>query len=379
MSAGKLIRAIPVRFPILLVAALGALAACDGPAAGEGEAAPPETPSPTKEARDYHGFDPPTEIGRGALQEMSLDGSAAYVSDTDEAFPAPGCEGLPESVLYRQPLSGGPRELLGDGRTPVMGEIVRGPDELVALVKVCEGFFNGLFAGTESPDGRITDLRRVELSQEEGAPGPAAFSFSWTPDGRALLAAINDPAGPDGEPAALVKIDPVSGAIARLFTGEGGSGVFQFAQLEGGTYVVSSNRVVTFRDGDGRITASFPGNGFEVFPDGRRIVIYGETVAVAGEGSREAKTLAAQRPDHEISSASVSPDGRAIAFNRYTLQGSGNEVAVVTVDDGKTSAVVSGEGYGEPFFSGDGKRLGFNRFVPGPELAAPVLVASLRD
>jgi hypothetical protein len=353
------------------------LAACGQERPGLDEPSPRASPSPTGQIRDYHGFGAPSPVGSGILQGMSLDGSAAYVSDTDKAFPEPGCEGQPESVMFRQPLSGGERTRLGDGKSPVKGEVVRGPDGLVALVRVCEEFFNGLAIGRESPDGQITDLREVKLTQTEGDGNPAAFSFSWTPDGKALLAAINDPLGPDGKPSTLVSIDPATGAMSRLFDGEGGSGVFQFAKLEGGTYVVSSNRVVTFRDAGGRITASFPGNGFEVFPDRSRVVVYGPALAVATEGSREAKTIAAERPDHEISSARISPDGEAVAFNRYSLQGSTNEIAVATVDDGKTSSVVSGEGYGEPFFSGDGRSLGFNRFTREPEFLAQVLVASL--
>jgi hypothetical protein len=359
-----------------LLALSTALAAC-GQRAPTDDVSPGAPGSPAETARDYHSFGAPSEIGRGALQAMSMDGSAAYVSDTDPAFPEPGCEGQPESVLFRQPLTGGERKLLGDGKSPLKGEIVRGPNGLVALVRVCEEFFNGLAVGRESPDGLITEVREVKLSQTETDGTPGAFSFSWAPDGKSLLAAINDPLGPDGKPSALIRIDPATGATSPLFTGEGGSGVFQFAQLAGGSYVVSSNRVVTLRDADGRITASFPGAGFVVFPDRRRLAVYGPTLAVATEASREAKNIVAERPDHEISSASVSPDGEAVAFNRYSLQGSGNEVAVVTVGDAKMSSVVSGEGYGEPFFSGDGKLLAFNEFVREPEFSARVLVASL--
>jgi hypothetical protein len=297
---------------------------------------------------------------------MSLDGSAAYVSDTDKAFPGPGCEGQPEPVLFRLPLSGGRRELLGEGKTPVRGDVVRGPGGRVAFVDQCESFFQSLAVGKESPDGHLTDMTELKLALKEGEGSPAPFSFSWTPDGKSLLAAVNDPQAPDGGPSRLVSINPDTGAITQLFTSEGGSGVFQFAQLEGGTYVLSSNRLVSFRDKEGQIVAGFPGNGFEIFPDNKRVAIYGETLAVATEGSKVVVALVPNRPDYEISSASVSPDGRAIAFNRYALQTSDVEILIVTVEDSKSSSVIAGKAYGSAIFSGDGKALGFNEFVSQP-------------
>jgi len=338
---------------------------------------PTPTPTATETATDYHAFSPPKEIGPGFLAGMSLDGSAAYVADTDDAFPQPGCEGQPESVLFRLPLSGGARELLGDGKTPLKGNLVRGQDGRIALVDLCEGFFQGLAVGKESPDGHLTEVKEVMLPRREGEGPPAPFSFSWTPDGSSLLAAINDPDGPDGGPSRLVSINPDTGAITELFTGEGGSGVFQFAQLEGGAYVVASNRVVTFRDGEGRITSSFPGNGFEVFPDFKHVVVYGETVGVATEGSEVVEILVPVKPDHEISSASVSPDGKAAAFNRYALQTSDVEIGMVTVEDSKRSPVVAGTSYGSAMFSGDGRALGFNEFASGPDFSVRVLLVQL--
>jgi hypothetical protein len=329
-------------------------------------ATPSPTPTPTVEPRDYHVHGQPEEIGTGTLEKMSLDGSAAYVSDTDTAFPEPGCEGQPEPVLFRLPLSGGRRELLGDGKTPLRGNLVRGPGGRVALVDQCESFFQALAVGKETPDGHLTDVKELKLARKEGEGNLAPFSFSWTPDGKSLLAAINDPEAPDGGPSRLVSINPDTGAFTELFTGEGGSGVFQFAQLEGGTYVMSSNRLVSFRDNQGRIVAGFPGNGFEIFPDNKRVAIYGETLAVATEGSKVIEALVPNRPDYEISSASVSPDGRAIAFNRYALQTSDVEILVVTVEDSKTSSVIAGTAYGRAIFSGDGKGLGFNEFVAQP-------------
>jgi hypothetical protein len=337
----------------------------------------PATPSPTGEPRDYHAFSSPKEVGPGFLAGMSLDGSAAYVADTDDAFPQPGCEGQPESVLFRLPLSGGARELQGDGKTPLKGNLVRGPDGRIALVDLCEGFFQGLAVGKESPDGHLTEVKEVMLTRREGEGPPAPFSFSWTLDGSSLLAAINDPDAPDGGPSRLVSINPDTGAITELFTGEGGSGVFQFAQLEGGTYVMSSNRLVSFRDEEGGIVAGFPGNGFEIFSDNKRVAIYGETLAVATEGSKVIEALVPNRPDYEISSASVSPDGKAVSFNRYALQTSDVEIGVVTVEDSKRSSVVAGTSYGSAMFSGDGKALGFNEFVSGPDFSVRVLLVQL--
>ena len=371
MTRSRSGNSFPAAFGLTLCLVLATCAQNGG--RGNNEGATAGSPRTSREG-DYHAFSAPRPIGAGFLETMTLDGSAAYVSDTDPAFPQRGCEGQPEPVLFRQPLSGGPRELLGDAATPLKGRIVRGPDGVVALLDVCEGFFQSLAVGKESADGRINELREVMLGQVEGL---ASFSFSWTRDGKGLLAAVNDPAGPDGGPTRLIRIDPQNGAITPLFTGEGGSGVFQFAELEGGTYVLSANREVSFRRQDGSVVASFPGNGFEVFPDGKSIAVYGEAVAVAGEGSGEPRTLVQPRPDREISSAAISPDGKAVAFNRYGLQGSETEISVVTVGDGKTSVLVSGEGYGAPVFSGDGAALGFNQTASEPELSVKLMLARM--
>lgn len=364
-----------IRLGPIVAAFCVALGACS-PDASQPGATPEETPA-AGTGRDYHRFAAaPQAIATGILQGMTPDGSAAYVADTDPAFPQPGCEGQPEAVLFRQPLDGGERELLRAGGGPVKGEIVRGRDGLVALVALCEGFFTGLSVGRETPEGHIEELRTVDVQTAPGSP-PAPFSISWSPDGRSLLAAINDPEAPDGGPSRLVRIDPESGAVSTLFTGEGGSGVFQFAQLRDGSYVVSSNREVTFRDERGRIEAQFPGAGFVVFPDHERVLVYGETVAVAREGDDQARVVAPARPGREVSSASISPDGEAAVFNRYALEGSENEVSVVTIDDGTLSTLASGEGLGEPFFAGDGAAIGFNRFEPGPEFSPRVMLAEL--
>lgn len=283
------------------------------------------------------------------------------MSDPDSAFPQPGCEGAPESVLFKLPLSGGERALLRNGEQPLKDLIFRGPDGQVALVDICEGFFQGLQVGTESPDGSITDLKDVKLGLDPNRGLPAAFSFSWSNDGKSLLAAIDDPDAPDGGPSRVVGINPQSGAVAELFSGGMGSGIFQIAQLENGLYVVSSNRVVTFHDGGGKITSTFKGNGFTLSPDRSSVVIFGEQLTTATEDDQQARLLVGQKANYEISSADISPDGTAVVFNRYDLSSGANEVALVTLGDSKFSAIASAPGIGEALFTGNGKAIAFTK------------------
>lgn len=299
--------------------------------------------SPSATAASYTLMGPGEQIGTGFVVATTRDGSAVYVSDPDPAFPQPGCEGQPESVLSRLPVDGGKRELLRSGDQPLKDMIVRGPNGKVALIDLCEGFFQALQIGQESDDGKITDLKEVtpDLNPEEDLL--AAFSFSWSNDGEQLLAAINDPEFPDGELSRLVSINPLTGTVTELFQGEGGSGVFQFAQLEDGTYVLSSNRVVTLRDDSGQITSSFKGNGFVVAPDNTGVVIYGEALSTATQGDSQAAELVPHRPGYEISSASISPDGNAVLFNRYQLNGDDRELGILTLADGKLTSPLLAE------------------------------------
>lgn len=332
--------------------------------------------SPSGAPVDPHIIALPTEIGPGYLRGTTPDGSAVYASDPDPAFPEPGCEGAPEPVLFRLPVSGGEREVLRNGDRPLKDLIVRGPDGKVALIDICEGFFDGLQMGAESADGKITNVRDLKLNNNPEKGQPAAFSFSWSNDGSRLLAAINDPNAPDGEPSRVVAIDPLSGAVTELFSGGQGSGVFQVAQLENGTYVVSSNRAVTFRDATGKITSTFKGNGFTLSPDRRSVVMYGEQLTAAAQTDTEARLLVGQKEQHEISAADVSPEGKALIFTRYSMSNGSSELGLVTFADAKFSSIVSATGLGEALFTGDGKGVVLTK-INGADGSATVHLAAL--
>ncbi|MGQ0679664.1 MAG: hypothetical protein ACT4OM_08435 [Actinomycetota bacterium] len=333
-----------------------------------------DSTSPEKEI-DYHSIAQPKPVGTGFLVETSLDGSALFVTDTDPTFPQPGCEGQPESVLQLLNLASGTRELLRNGDKPLKDQLFRGPAGQTAMVDICEEFFVALQVGRESAGGQINNVTVVDPALDAGSELFAPFSFSWSNDGR-ILAAIADIRAPDGNPPRLVAINPESSEITDLFEGNHGTGVFQFAQLAAGTYVESSNRVVNFRNSAGDLLAAFPGNGFTVTPDRTGVVTYGEVLATVSEGQSEATTLVPRKPGWEISSANVSPDGRAVAFNRYHLEGGMNEIGIVTIDDYRFTMITSGDGLGEPRFTGDGKALAFNLFDPA-DGSAGVLLARL--
>lgn len=357
--------------PILaLTLVLGACGASDSPAVNQ----PPQS-SPTT-AADPRIIAPPQQIGPGYLRAATPDGSAVYVSDPDPSFPEPGCEGAPESVLFRLPLSGGEREVLRNGNRPLKDLIVRGPGGKLALVDICEGFFDGLQVGTESAGGKITGLKDVKLNNDPKLGQPAAFSISWSNDGSRLLAAINHPDAPDADPSRVVAIDPQTGAVTELFSGGQGSGVFQVAQLENGTYVIAGNRVVTFRDARGKVTSTFKGNGFTLTPDRRSVVMYGEQLTIASQTDAQARLLVGQKEQNEISGANVSPDAQAVIFTRYSLSAGMSELGLVTLADAKFSSIVTSMGLGKSLFTGDGRGVAFTT-INGAGGSAGVQLASL--
>lgn len=171
-------------------------------------------------------------------------------------------------------------------------------------------------------------------------------------------------------------IDPQTGAVTELFSGGQGSGVFQVDQLENGTYVVSSNRVVTFRDATGKITSTFKGNGFTLTHDRRSVVMYGEQLTIASQSGAKARLLIGQKEQHEISGADVSPDGNAVIFTRYNIFNGMSELGLVTVADAEFSSIVTTMGLGESFFTGDGRGVAFTR-INGADGSASVQLASL--
>lgn len=333
-------------------------------------------PSP---AVDVHRFSAPTQIGTGFIDGASPDGSALYVESPDPAFPQPGCEGQPDPALFRLPVDGQPRKLLDAQFQPLHGSLIRGGRKsAVALVEGCEGYFSRLLIGTEGREGRLVGLREVKPAVADG-DNINAGSFSWSSDGRSLLAVVDTLATvdkPEDTQSRVVSIDPATGATVTLFTTERGSGAFLVGQLQNGTYVVASMDAVSLRDASGKIKASFPGRRFELAPDLRAVAVYGLTLSVVSQSNTSAALLVQQRPGWEISSASFSPDGKAIAFDGYNLEGgsSKTELSVVTVADKKVSLVAGGSEDGRPYFTGDGRALAFNRFTPEPDFTALVML-----
>ncbi len=329
---------------------------------------------------DFHQVGRPQEIGTGLLDGTSLDGSAVYVEEPDPQFPELGCEGQPESVMFRLPVEGGEREVVGGGETPLKGSLVRGgSDGRVAVVVGCESFFTDLFVARESEDGRLTEVTKVTPA---GIPENFLLntsSFSWNGEGDKLLAALQHQDAPDGDPSQIVTIDPESGEVTKLFDAEQGTGVFRVGELEDGTYVVSTNLVVTYRDEKGTVKAGFQGKDFEIAPDRRSLVIFGKNIFVGTQGDTKATELVTEEAGREISSVAFSPDGSAIAFNRYVLDGGQVEVGIATIEDRKFTSVVTGGQYGRSFFTGDGRALAFNEFGSEPDFTSKVYVARFQE
>ncbi len=177
------------RRPIALLVAsvVVTLGACGG----DGEQSAPTTsstvpPMTTTIAPDYSRPSSPTQVTTGLLEGTSPDGSALYVSALDQALSPRGCEGQPEPVLFRMPLSGGARQAVGSPGEPVRGTVLRGADRRIALVAGCEEFLSVVRVGTESPDGQLRELRRLDLGQlgpRRAWRGPATGAPWWPSPG----------------------------------------------------------------------------------------------------------------------------------------------------------------------------------------------------
>ncbi|HEX2052229.1 MAG TPA: hypothetical protein VHJ78_00700 [Actinomycetota bacterium] len=360
------------RFPplSLLICALLFAAGCGGAGGGDGDG-----PGPVDVTR----FGTPREIGTGVLNGTTLDGSAAYVEEADERFPEPGCEGQPNPAMFRLPLAGGERQLVGGGDTPLHGNLVRGGSEgQVAIVAVCESFFTDLWIGRESRQGEISDLRRVTPSVPENFLLNAT-TVSWSNDGSTLLGALQDVNAPDGAPAQVVTINPESGQITKLFDAEQGTGVFKVGQMKNGRYVVATNLVVSFRDEAGVVLAGFQGQGFEIAPGGEEMVVFGRNLMRVPQGGTRASQVVEQIEGREITSAHFSPDGEAVAITRLIAGGGEVEVAIVTLEDSELTSVVTAAPYGPAWFSGDGRALVFTQLGGEPDFTSRVYVTRFEE
>lgn len=120
---------------------------------------------------DYAKASTPQVVGRGLVEVVTPDGKALVVSDENERFQEPGCEGLPEPVLVRLPLGGGEGEVLEPSPgEPLRGRLLRGPGGRVALVDGCEGFLTSISVAEEAPDGRLGRLTKVPIDGDALAP-----------------------------------------------------------------------------------------------------------------------------------------------------------------------------------------------------------------
>lgn len=328
---------------------------------------------------DLHRFETPREIATGLLDGMTPDGSGAYVEEPDPELSEPGCEGMPEPVMFRIPLAGGDRTVVGDQSRPLRGALLRGGSQgRVAVIAGCESFFTALFVAQESGDGTLAGVTEVTPAiPDDFLLSPD--SVSWSNDGVSLLGALRHVDGPDGEPSPVVSIDPDSGEITRLFDAEQGSGVSGVGQLENGMYVVSTDLAVTLRDSEGVVTAGFQSRRFEIAPDGRRVAVYGNDVRLVSQGSTNAELVLEAAPGREISAVRFAPSGGAVVIERSQPDGGRSELGIVTLDDRRYTSVVTGDQYGRAYFSGDGRALGFNRFGPAPDFTSTVYLTRFAE
>jgi hypothetical protein len=308
-------------------------------------------------------------VGTGFVDGTSRDGSAAYVEEEDPRFPQPGCEGQPEPVLFRLPLAGGERELIGSGEDRLHGRVLHGPGDRVAIVSGCEDFFTALWVGTETPDGHMNGLRKVAVADVGEGQTLAPGSVAWATDGRSLLAGVNGVVS--GTAGRVVAIDAESGALAPVFDAGGTTGVSQVAQLADGSFVVAGGGTVSIRDALGAVKSETLGNGFEPATDLQSVVVYGDELLLLAPKAQRPIRLSPGQTGKQYTSAAASPDGRAVVYN-FSDTGGTNEITLLTVADTKKYKLAGPAPLGRVFFSGDGRAVVFNQFRPAPDFAADV-------
>ena len=314
----------------------------------------PTTSTTTARPVDYQRPSAAREVGAGLLEGTSLDGSALYVSAVDPTLSPRGCEGQPEPVLFRLPLAGGARQVVGSPGEPVRGTILRGADRRIALVAGCEEFLSVVRVGTESPEGQLRDLRRLDLAQLGSAAG-----LAWSGDGRSLVA-VSRSLNPGGQ-GSVLRVDPATGAATSLFTTTGP--VTQVGELADGTVVVAGAGRVTLRDAKGAVKETHEGVGFTAAPDGRRLAVWGKVLRLVTPG-QPPTTLATVAATDLLGPAAFSPDGRALVYaTNVAAQG---QIAVVTVADAKMTTLPGTGRFVRAFFTGDGRAVAFSRLAARP-------------
>ena len=344
--------------------------ATPGTSTTRGSGSPTSAPSTT--ARAAVPYDRPGElrrVGAGFLTGVSLDGSALYAEELRPEFPELGCEGQPQPVLVRVALDSGRTELLATKALPIRGEVLHGGDARVAIVDACEGFLSRLVVGTETPDGRLRDLRQVpELSGDAVRVNP--LSLSWSRDGRFLVGAANPPTGGPR----VVRIDPSSGSVSPVFSVAGLGPLLRVAELEGGAYAVAGGGRVELRAADGRRTSLADGNDLAVAPDRRSVLVFGRALSQLALDGQGPTTLVTAEAGREITSAEMSPDGRAAVFVSSAQAGEDNRVRIVTLAERRVTEVLGPGRWGRVRFSGDGRAVVLNRFFPGPRFDTELVV-----
>jgi hypothetical protein len=324
---------------------------------------------------DYGHPSEPQVLGTGDLDAVTPDGTAVIVSDVDDRFSQPGCEGLPSPVLFRVPLDGGEREpLRGDDGQPIQGHgefwFLGAPGARVALLDDCEEYLGGILVAREATDGRLDQVVEVPEEADRWPQGVSAGTIAWSTSGSALLAA-GPPAGevgnpnPDGDP--VIRIEVPSGTIQELFRSP--EAVFQIGQLPDGRLVYATDHNVRIRNEDGGTAAEFSGNGFAIGPDGTLAVLNPGVTLVSPSG--EARVLVEPSEGTTIWQAEWSPGGDALAYLSDVLE-------VVTLDGhvtglGPARPIVRGSPGGSAF-SPDGRLLAFNRPGSQPDAENEVVV-----
>ena len=308
------------------------------------------------DAGRYHRVGDLRHLGPGQVVGVTADGAAALVFAEDETANRLGCEGVPAQFLWTVPVDESERERAIEGAVqPGNSELVRGPGGRLALVERCEEFLSGIYTATED-EGRLSDLRSVELPATDAAP-----DVTWSARDESLVAVLFQ-FGPAGQRHELVRLDPASGRTEPL---DGGADAVQAVELADGTLVVAHRSEAGYSLTAGARTFDLDAFDLALAPDGATVAVAGPTgLHVLERGGPR------QLAGGTVHTATWSADGRAVAFTRAPpAGGTGRLDVLVATLDGRTTQVAGDAGFSAAWFTADGRHLVFSRAeeTEGPE------------
>jgi hypothetical protein len=247
----------------------------------------------------------PRNVGSGLVVGWAPDGKSVLALAVDKKLSQEGCEGLPEPVLFLQPIDGGKRKAATNDVT-LNGTIVRNGDKLM-MIQGCEGYIRSIEPIAQSPDGTINatgaTFPRSALAEVLELFGGADIS----PDGTQML--MTGP-GTEENSTRAVQVDLSSGNLTDI--GKQAHVGAKVAWASADRVVVTDGTTVDVIAKDGSVERSYQATDFDLSEDGTRLGLINESSAwLLDVGAPLANAISL--PQGFASGLAMSPKGDRLA------------------------------------------------------------------